>query len=58
MTVPEREAKPQAPRGVPVPPGVSIHDLLASCAAASAVSTPPRESAPVADEGEVRQDAA
>ncbi|MFF4184507.1 hypothetical protein ACFYZ9_15060 [Streptomyces sp. NPDC001691] len=58
MTVPEREAKPQAPRGVPVQSGVSIHDLLASCAAASAVSTPPREQAPAADEGDARQDAA
>ncbi|AYG81036.1 hypothetical protein DWB77_03174 [Streptomyces hundungensis] len=58
MTVPEREAKPQAPRGVPVPLGVSIHDLLASCAAATAVSTPPRESAPTADEGDARKDAA
>ncbi len=58
MTVPEREAKPQAPRGVPVPLGVSIHDLLASCAAATAVSTPPRESAPTADEGGARKDAA
>ncbi|MBX7465843.1 MULTISPECIES: hypothetical protein [unclassified Streptomyces] len=58
MTVPEREAKPSAPRGVTVPLGVSIHDLLASCAAASAVSTPPRESAPEAGEGEAHQDAA
>lgn len=58
MTVPEREAKPLAPRGVTVPLGVSIHDLLASCAAASAVSTPPRESAPKAGEGEAHQDAA
>jgi hypothetical protein len=58
MTVPEREAKPQAPRGVPVPLGVSIHDLLASCAAATAVSTPPRESAPAADEGDAQRDAA
>ncbi|MFI6471406.1 MULTISPECIES: hypothetical protein [unclassified Streptomyces] len=58
MTVPEREAKPQAPRGVPVPLGVSIHDLLASCAAATAVSTPPRESAPAADEGDAHKDAA
>ncbi|MFG3284626.1 hypothetical protein [Streptomyces sp. NPDC048111] len=58
MTVPEREAKPQAPRGVPVPLGVSIHDLLASCAAASAVSTPPRESASGPAEGDLRKDAA
>ncbi|MGW2815246.1 hypothetical protein [Streptomyces sp. NPDC001415] len=58
MTVPEREAKPQAPRGVPVPLGVSIHDLLASCAAATAVSTPPRESAPAGDEDDARKDAA
>ncbi|MFJ8309092.1 MULTISPECIES: hypothetical protein [unclassified Streptomyces] len=58
MTVPEREAKPQAPRGVPVPPKVSVHDVLASCAAASAVSTPPRESAPPAAEDDARKDAA
>ncbi|MEU9101875.1 hypothetical protein [Streptomyces sp. NPDC048361] len=59
MTVPEREAKPPAPRGVPAPSGVSIHDLLASCAAASAVSTPPRESTPSDDdESEARRDAA
>ncbi|MFF3977654.1 hypothetical protein ACWGNF_05410 [Streptomyces sp. NPDC055808] len=58
MTVPEREAKPSAPQGVPVPFGVSIRDLLASCAAATAVSTPPRASAPEADEGEAHQDAA
>ncbi|MER0447729.1 hypothetical protein ABR738_24805 [Streptomyces sp. Edi4] len=61
MTVPEREAKPGAPRGVPVPSGVSIRDLLASCAAASAVSTPPRGKTGTADEGaegDARQDAA
>jgi hypothetical protein len=27
-------------------PGVSMHDLLASCAAATAISTPPREPDP------------
>ncbi len=38
------ETTPQ-PRPRPQPPalaGVSMHDLLASCAAAAAVSTPPR----------------
>ncbi|MFC7307472.1 hypothetical protein ACFQVC_24990 [Streptomyces monticola] len=33
MSAPERETKPQA---------LSMSELLASCAAASAVSTPPR----------------
>ncbi|GGN83392.1 hypothetical protein GCM10011579_072110 [Streptomyces albiflavescens] len=41
-------------RDVPAPPcvvaGVSMRDLLASCAAAEAVSRPPREPAPRAAE--------
>ncbi|MFD9794820.1 hypothetical protein ACFWXK_28170 [Streptomyces sp. NPDC059070] len=40
MTVPEREAQPRRTQGV------SMSDLLASCAAASAVSTPPKPAAP------------
>lgn len=38
------QAQPQGrPRHLPpAPAGVSMHDLLASCAAATAVSTPPR----------------
>lgn len=35
------ESKPE-PRSHPVVAGVSMRDLLASCAAARAVSTPPR----------------
>ncbi|MFF1835245.1 hypothetical protein ACFVXE_13705 [Streptomyces sp. NPDC058231] len=37
MPTPEREAKPQPP----VTSAVSMKDLLAACAAATAVSTPP-----------------
>ncbi|MFC9248801.1 hypothetical protein ACFT7S_33645 [Streptomyces sp. NPDC057136] len=37
MPTPEREVQPQSPQAV------SMKDLLASCAAASAVSTPPRD---------------
>ncbi|WP_217167040.1 hypothetical protein [Streptomyces sp. AC512_CC834] len=38
------EPQPQARPGLrsPAPSGVSMRDLLASCAAATAVSTPPR----------------
>ncbi|MFD7706958.1 hypothetical protein ACFV6E_39170 [Streptomyces sp. NPDC059785] len=49
MPVPERdEALPRAVAGVPtgVPAGLSMRDLLASCAAAREVSTPPRLPAP------------
>ncbi|MFD7612716.1 hypothetical protein [Streptomyces sp. NPDC059828] len=45
MSAPEHEAtgpRPR-PRPAPSPSAVSMHDLLAACAAASAVSTPPRE---------------
>ncbi|MFI9580996.1 hypothetical protein ACIHCQ_04000 [Streptomyces sp. NPDC052236] len=38
MSATERETRPRQQ-----PPVVSMRDLLASCAAASAVSTPPRE---------------
>ncbi|MFC8658529.1 hypothetical protein ACFUCT_25495 [Streptomyces parvus] len=41
MPTPERAARPQ-PRTTPSAPSVlSMKDLLASCAAATAVSTPP-----------------
>ncbi|MBC7272171.1 MULTISPECIES: hypothetical protein [Streptomyces] len=37
----------EAPRAVPgVPTGVSMRDLLASCAAADLISRPPREPEP------------
>ncbi|MEW2050362.1 hypothetical protein OHS71_16810 [Streptomyces sp. NBC_00377] len=39
--MPVTEPKAQEPRPFP-PAGVSMRDLLASCAAAEAVSTPPR----------------
>ncbi|MGG8405755.1 hypothetical protein ACM614_03735, partial [Streptomyces sp. 12297] len=48
MPAPEREevqppvpASPQRARPAAVASGLSVHDLLASCAAATAVSTPP-----------------
>lgn len=44
MPTPEREVQPQSPQaGPPSASAVSMKDLLASCAAATAVSTPPRE---------------
>ncbi|MFE4450435.1 hypothetical protein [Streptomyces sp. NPDC056796] len=51
MPAPEREARPQPTQ--PEPPSVSavsMKDLLAAGAAASAVSTPPRDEP--ADEGD------
>jgi hypothetical protein len=45
MSATERSVAQRAetlPRGVPGVPGVSMRDLLASCAAATAISTPPR----------------
>ncbi|OCC07605.1 hypothetical protein [Streptomyces sp. PTY087I2] len=45
MPTPERAARPQ-PRPTPSAPSVlSMKDLLASCAAATAVSTPPSDTA-------------
>jgi hypothetical protein len=44
MPVPEHETQPRSL----VPSSVSMEDLLASCAAASAVSTPPRPPSAVA----------
>ncbi|MGI5402341.1 hypothetical protein ACQEVG_23435 [Streptomyces sp. CA-135486] len=47
MSASERESQPQqqqpAEPVTPSPSALSMRDLLASCAAASAVSTPPRE---------------
>ncbi|MEU0085507.1 hypothetical protein [Streptomyces sp. NPDC006274] len=45
----EREARSGRTRPVPVAPAVSMRDLLASCAAATAVSTPPRTSTAAGD---------
>ncbi len=44
MPTPERAAQPR-----PTPSALSMKDLLASCAAATAVSTPPSE--PHAEDG-------
>ncbi|MGW0774462.1 hypothetical protein ACWD01_12595 [Streptomyces sp. NPDC002835] len=49
----EREARSGRARPVPVASAVSMRDLLASCAAATAVSTPPRTSS-----GDAHRDAA
>ncbi|MGV9879331.1 hypothetical protein [Streptomyces sp. NPDC003006] len=54
MSASERDAKapPRPPRGLPGSlavagfPPPSMSELLASCAAATAVSTPPRDPAP------------
>jgi hypothetical protein len=61
----EREARSRRrqpsgpePRHAPLGPAVSMRDLLASCAAASAVSTPPRTSTAATTTGEVHRDAA
>ncbi|MGW7412889.1 hypothetical protein [Streptomyces sp. NPDC054863] len=47
MSAPEREVEkpmtPAAPAATPAPAPVSMSALLASCAAATAVSTPPRQ---------------
>ncbi|MGW1881126.1 hypothetical protein [Streptomyces sp. NPDC001970] len=43
MSASEREAQPQSQSRPRRPSAFSMRDLLASCAAASAVSTPPRE---------------
>ncbi|MGH4034193.1 hypothetical protein ACQB60_35345 [Actinomycetota bacterium Odt1-20B] len=46
MPASEHEAQPQ-PYGLPgISGGPSIRDLLAACAAADAVSTPPRDPEP------------
>ncbi|MER5553186.1 hypothetical protein ABT001_16170 [Streptomyces sp. NPDC002793] len=44
MPTPEREVRPQSSQAEPPSvSAVSMKDLLASCAAATAVSTPPRD---------------
>ncbi|MFJ8883084.1 hypothetical protein ACIRJR_06705 [Streptomyces sp. NPDC102402] len=43
MPAPEREVHPQSQAEQPSVSAVSMKDLLASCAAATAVSTPPRD---------------
>lgn len=58
MSASERESKPRQQPAEPVTPSpLSMRDLLASCAAASAVSTPPREER-LPGEREARRDAA
>lgn len=56
MPTPEREVQPQSPQVQPSAPTVSMKDLLASCAAATAVSTPPGAGRD-ADEREYEDDA-
>ena len=68
MSASERESQPRQQSAEPAQPvtlkpsALSMRDLLASCAAASAVSTPPREERraeePGAEEHEPRRDAA
>ncbi|MFJ3936569.1 hypothetical protein [Streptomyces parvus] len=43
MPTPERAARPQPRTTPPAPSVLSMKDLLASCAAATAVSTPPSD---------------
>ncbi|MCX4586422.1 hypothetical protein [Streptomyces sp. NBC_01481] len=60
MSASERESEPRQQPAPPVPmspSALSMRDLLASCAAASAVSTPPRDEQH-AGEREPRRDAA
>ncbi|MFJ8858320.1 hypothetical protein ACIRD8_07755 [Streptomyces sp. NPDC102451] len=53
MPVPEREVRPQPSQAeTPSVSAVSMKDLLASCAAATAVSTPPRDEHADEDEAE------
>ncbi|MET7713481.1 hypothetical protein [Streptomyces sp. NPDC005407] len=60
MSASERESEsrqqPARPQAL-TPSALSMRDLLASCAAASAVSTPPREER-LPEERETRRDAA
>jgi hypothetical protein len=58
MSASERESQSrQQPAQALTPSALSMRDLLASCAAASAVSTPPREER-LPEERETRRDAA
>ncbi|GAA2941361.1 MULTISPECIES: hypothetical protein [Streptomycetaceae] len=54
MPTPEREVQPQPPQADTPVSAVSMKDLLASCAAATAVSTPPREDAEDVEEEQGR----
>ena len=59
MPTPERAARPQprtTPSALSAPSALSMKDLLASCAAATAVSTPPSD-APEASGGADRDEA-
>ncbi|MFE4218474.1 hypothetical protein [Streptomyces sp. NPDC056844] len=58
MPAPEREVQPQSSQaGAPSASGVSMKDLLASCAAATAVSTPPRDERAAEDDADDAEDA-
>ncbi|MEV1044625.1 hypothetical protein [Streptomyces sp. NPDC049916] len=50
MPTPQRAEQPRQQPPTPVPSALSMKDLLASCAAASAVSTPPPSGPDAADE--------
>ncbi|MEV6394172.1 hypothetical protein AB0M39_05205 [Streptomyces sp. NPDC051907] len=59
MPASERETRPRQQQLPPQPSVLSMRELLASCAAASAVSTPPRDEQPAErPEGPARRDAA
>lgn len=55
MPTPDRDAKRVVAGHRAVSKSVSMSELLASCAAANAVSTPPRPPAPPAVRGERRR---
>ncbi|MBL1291899.1 hypothetical protein ACFTXO_14215 [Streptomyces sp. NPDC057067] len=58
MPAPEREVQPQSSQaGTPSVSAVSMKDLLASCAAATAVSTPPRDDQAAEDDADDTEDA-
>ncbi|MEV3928860.1 MULTISPECIES: hypothetical protein [unclassified Streptomyces] len=59
MPASEREVQPQSPQAEPPSASaLSMKDLLASCAAATAVSTPPRDESADDDTGDAGRDAA
>ncbi|QLE72562.1 hypothetical protein FGW37_13990 [Streptomyces rectiverticillatus] len=59
MPAPEQPQQPQSgTRSEERPPSTSMRDLLASCAAADAVSKPPRAPGPPEAPGDDEQDAA
>ncbi|MFF7971656.1 hypothetical protein [Streptomyces sp. NPDC007905] len=47
-------SRPTVPAGLPVLTGLSMRDLLASCAAADVISTPPRDPEPARPEPPAR----